>query len=137
MTPTKNPNENTVVDWTAVLSQFDGRQDFVTKLAGIALQAHADLPEKITQAISEHNLRNLGQLAHNVKGLCANFRATTVLAHALATEKSAKDGNAALALPHAEKLIPLVRTMIDDIADWRHSHAGDNPQTQPKPLGQR
>lgn len=132
-----NPNDNAVVDWAAVLSQFDGRQEFVTKLAGIALKAYADLPEKITQAIGEHNLPNLGQLAHNVKGICANFRAPTVLAQALATETSAKDGNIALALPHAKKLVPLAHALIDNIADWRHSHAGDTPQAKPESAGRR
>lgn len=131
MTYVMAPNEDAVVDWTAVLSQFDGRQEFVTKLAGIALKAYADLPEKITQAIGEHNLPNLGQLAHNVKGICANFRAPTVLAQALATETSAKDGHAALALPCAKKLVPLVYALIDDIADWRQAHAGDSPRSSP------
>lgn len=132
-----NRNKNAVVDWTAVLSQYDGRQEFVSKLAGIALQAYADLPEKIAQAISAQHLRNLGQLAHNVKGLCANFRAPTVLAQALATERSAKEGNAVLALPHAEKLLPLACALIDDIADWRHSHAGDSPQAKSASAGRR
>jgi len=123
MTLAMNPDENAVVDWPEVLSQFDGRREFVCKLAGIALRAYANLPEKIAQAIIEHDLQNLGFLAHSVKGICANFHAPKVLALARETEKSAKDGNAALALPHAEKLVSLVRALIENIADWRQGNA--------------
>lgn len=126
-----DPNAMTVVDWTAVLSQFGGRQEFVARLAGIAEKAFADLPEKIAQAIVERDLQNLGFLAHSVKGVCSNFHAPEVLALALETERSAKHRNAELALPCAEKLVPLVRTMIDDIAVWRQSHAGDSQRVSP------
>jgi HPt (histidine-containing phosphotransfer) domain-containing protein len=118
-----NPDGHDVVEWAAVLTQFGGRQEFVAKLTGIALQAYADLPEKIAQSIIERDLRNLGFLAHSVKGICANFHAPKVLALAMETEKSAKDGNAAQALTRGEELVPLLRAMIDSIAAWRKSSA--------------
>jgi HPt (histidine-containing phosphotransfer) domain-containing protein len=119
-----NHDGNDVVDWTAVLSQFDGRQEFVAKLTEIALQAYADLPEKIAQSIIDRDLRNLGFLAHSVKGICANFKAPKVLALALETEQSAKDGNAGQALTRGEELVPLLRAMFDNIAAWRQANAG-------------
>lgn len=137
MTHAMDPKDNPVVDWTSVLSQFDGRQEFVTKLAGIALQAYADLPEKIVQAVVERDLQNLGLLAHNVKGICANFHAPKVLALARETETNAKDDNAALALPRAESLVPLVRTLIDNIAEWRQGHVCDNPRAKPESARRR
>jgi|GEM_PF-6334868 len=119
-----NHDGNDVVDWTAVLSQFGGRQEFVAKLTGIALQAFADLPEKIAQSIVERDLRNLGFQAHSVKGICANFNAPQVLALALATEQSAKDGNAEQALTRGEELVPLLRAMLENISAWRHANTG-------------
>ncbi|MEW6514916.1 MAG: Hpt domain-containing protein [Pseudomonadota bacterium] len=124
MSQAPNHDANDVVDWTAVLSQFGGRQEFVAKLSVVALQAFTDLPEKIAQSIVKRDLRDLGFLAHSVKGICANFNAPQVLALALATEQSAKDGKAEQALTRGEELVPLLRAMIDNIAAWRQANAG-------------
>lgn len=124
MRPDALADQQGIVAWDAVLSQFNGRQEFVVKLTGIAMQAYADLPEKLARTVSEHDLQGLGFLAHRIKGICANLHAPRVLALALETEKHARDGNAARALPLGEELATLVRAMIDDIAAWQKANPG-------------
>ena len=120
--PSANREDSAPVDWAAVLAQFDGRREFVGKLADIAVRAHSGLPEKIARAVLERDLPALGFLAHGVKGLCASFHAPGVLALASETEGSVRDGDAATAFARAGLLVARLQDMIENIALWRQGN---------------
>jgi HPt (histidine-containing phosphotransfer) domain-containing protein len=83
------------VDWDGLEARFNGKRDFVDKLARTALASQAETPAKLRAAAASGDGKALAFLAHSLKGLGGNLMAEEVRALALDAENAAKGGEAA------------------------------------------
>jgi PAS domain S-box-containing protein len=63
------------IDWSALLARFNGRQEFVQKLATSVLEHHAETPAKLRAAAQQHDRQALSFMAHSLKGVSGNMEA--------------------------------------------------------------
>lgn len=111
------------IDWPALLARYQGRQDFVAKLAATVRDSHADTPGRLRTASEQGDLATIAFVAHNLKGVGGNLMARRIQALASATEAAARNGEAnANAL--AEELLSAVQTMLDELA--KHDQTKDH-----------
>jgi PAS domain S-box-containing protein len=80
------------IDWQALLARFEGRRDFVAKLAASVLAHHADTAARLRQAADRGDRETVAFLAHGLKGVAGNFEARRLAALAKRTEAAVKDG---------------------------------------------
>lgn len=78
------------IDWPALLARYNGRQNFVAKLAATALASHRDTPNTLRQAAQAKDLPALAFAAHALKGLSGNLMARGVEALARQVEAAAR-----------------------------------------------
>jgi PAS domain S-box-containing protein len=78
------------IDWAALLARYNGRQEFVNKLAATALAGHRETPTRLRAAAEAGNLADIAFLAHALKGLSGNLLARGVEALARKTEAAAR-----------------------------------------------
>jgi two-component system, sensor histidine kinase and response regulator len=89
--PDEKPDTETLLDLDRAMARFShDRQFFLTLLSDFV----SSLPHKLDEmktALDDKNLENLSQLAHNLKGVAANFSAMQLshLAHLLDEESKA------------------------------------------------
>ncbi|MFZ4622801.1 MAG: PAS domain S-box protein, partial [Rhodoferax sp.] len=57
------------IDWPALLLRYDGRHDFVRKLANSLRLHHADTPGRLRAAQGSGDRKALAVMAHNLKGV--------------------------------------------------------------------
>ncbi|MBI5790137.1 MAG: response regulator [Rhodocyclales bacterium] len=79
-----------LVDWDAMLAQYQGRQAFVTKLIGIALASQAASPARLREAGVQRDFDTIVFTAHSIKGMSANFSAGRLRDFAADVEAAAR-----------------------------------------------
>ena len=80
------------IDWSALLARYNGRQDFVAKLAATALASHRETPETLRRAAQANDLPGLAFTAHALKSLSGNLMARGVEALARQVDAAARAG---------------------------------------------
>lgn len=114
------PDDEPGVDWVALLAKYNGRQDFVAKLANIALASHGDTPRRLREIAKSGNLADLAFIAHALKGLAGNLLARGLEAVARRTESAARAEESQarpLGLRLADELQALLDTLHARVAE--------------------
>jgi CheY-like chemotaxis protein/HPt (histidine-containing phosphotransfer) domain-containing protein len=106
------PDDEPGVDWVALLAKYNGRQDFVAKLATTALASHGDTPRRLRDIAESGNLSDLAFLAHALKGLAGNLLARRLEAMARQTESAAR-AEEPRARPLGLRLADELQTLLD------------------------
>ena len=108
------------VDWSALLARYNGRQDFVAKLAVTALSSHRETPARLRQAAQAGDMPGLTFAAHALKGLSGNLMARGVEALARQLEAAARAGEtqaAELALELAAEVDVLLNALTARVGE--------------------
>ncbi len=79
-----------VIDWTALAERFNGRQDFIGKLLATVRQSQGETPDRLRAAVRQGDYSTIAFLAHAVKGVGGNIKATNVHELAGRTEAAAR-----------------------------------------------
>jgi HPt (histidine-containing phosphotransfer) domain-containing protein len=87
-------NATALIDWSALLARYGGRQAFVAKLANTALQSQAETPAKLRAAVEQSDLETIAFVAHAIKGMAGNLMAAALREQAAETESAARAGDA-------------------------------------------
>lgn len=114
------PNPAGLVDWPALMAQYGGRGDFVTKLATIAVTGQRDVPAKLRNAVTQGDWDGLAFVAHSLKAIGGNLKAHGVKELAARTEGAAKAREpqaAALAAELAELFDALLAELSQRLSD--------------------
>lgn len=116
--------EGQEIDWPALLARYQGRQDFVARLAATVLDSHAGTPDRLRTASDQGDLATIAFVAHNLKGVGGNLMAKRIQSLASVTEVAARKGEANAATL-AEELLVAVQAMLDELAkyDQARDHA--------------
>lgn len=107
--PDGNAQEVPIIDWDKLEARFNGKRDFVNKLAKTALSSQQETPAKLRAAGNDYKV--LTFLAHSLKGMGGNLLADELHALAARVEVAANrqdEGALALVEPLAvetEKLL--------------------------------
>jgi PAS domain S-box-containing protein len=102
--------DNTI-DWLQLLTHYNGRQAFVSKLATTALNSHRDTPTHLRATAELHDLESLAFTAHALKGLGGNLMARSVQTLAKETEIAARAGQS-IAPALANELADALDTLL-------------------------
>lgn len=105
-----------LVDWTALLAQFKGREASVLRIAGTALQSQAEVPGKLRALAADRDYSELSMAAHSIKGMGGNLMATQVYDLAKRTDDAAREANPeSLAL--AGQLARLMEALLEELGE--------------------
>ncbi len=116
-----------LVDYPALLARFNGRHAFVAKLIASMYEQHAASPTKLREAAAAHDCTAIAFVAHGLKGVSGNLKATVVFDLAKATEMAAREARPdAAAL--ANQLATLVEAMLAELAETEKP-AAQSPTT--------
>jgi CheY-like chemotaxis protein len=105
-----------LVDWQALIEQYDGREDFVTQLATMAVSGQRDVPAKVRAAAEHGDWDGLKFVAHSLKAIGGNLKAHGVRELAAQTEKAAREKEPQAAALAAE-LARQVEAMLAELAE--------------------
>ena len=83
-------SEHTLIDWSGLERQFNGKLAFITRLAGIMLRSNLDTPAKLRAAAAAGDYEQMKFIAHGLKGTAGNMHAYTLQAQAEKVELSAR-----------------------------------------------
>ena len=78
------------IDWTALEAHFKGRREFVDKLVSTVLKTHETTPQKLRTAGQDGDLEAMGFMAHSLKGMAGNMKASALQAMAREAESAAR-----------------------------------------------
>jgi PAS domain S-box-containing protein len=105
-----------LVDWQALIEQYGGREDFVNKLATMAVNGQRDVPAKLRTAAEQGDWDGLVFVAHSLKAIGGNLKAHGVSELAARTERAAREKESqATAL--AAELASRVEAMLAELAE--------------------
>lgn len=122
-----------MVDHAALLTRFNGRRDFIAKLAASARKQHGGASARLRDVARAGDLATLAFIAHGLKGLGGNLDAGPLREAAMALEQAARAGSdesPALVAPLAEALDATLKELAgyeNDFAENRHQGEGENP----------
>jgi PAS domain S-box-containing protein len=102
------------VDWAQLEARFNGKRDFVVRLARTALASHAEAPARLRAAVASGDAMTLAFLAHSLKGLGGNLMAEELRAQAAETEMAVKRGDPAQA-ELAERLATAAEHLLAEL----------------------
>ena len=102
------------VDMEALLKRFRGRDEFVKRLLGTAIEANGDISARLGEAVRREDLEAIRQLAHSIKGMSGNLCAEAVQQAAADVERKASGGDSA-ALDGAGRLAGQVEGLVSSI----------------------
>ena len=105
-----------IIDWVKLEARFNGKRDFVDKLARTALTSQAEGPAKLRAAAASGNFQELVFVAHALKGMGGNLMAETLRELAARTEMAARAGEGS-ALDLAEELAVAVERLLAALAE--------------------
>lgn len=105
-----------VIDWPAIEANFNGKVDFVTRLAASLLQSHHQTPNRLRLAAERGDLAELAFIAHSIKGVAGNLMAHGVYAIAKETDQTAREGRSDAAGVLASALAEEVEKLLDAAA---------------------
>jgi CheY-like chemotaxis protein/HPt (histidine-containing phosphotransfer) domain-containing protein len=104
-----------VIDWVALLERFTGRQDFIDKLVVTTLTNIGDKAAAIRAAVELQDHEKLVFLAHSLKGVGGNMKASQIHDLGARTEAAARDGEPD-AFELAEQLAHAVDALVAALA---------------------
>ena len=67
-----------VIDWPALRARYPGREAFIERLLGVALENHADDAQQLRDLLARGEDGEVGALAHRLKGMAGNLCASEV-----------------------------------------------------------
>ncbi len=83
-------SDGEMMDMAALLKRFRGREDFVRRLLGTALQANEGVSARIAEVVERRDFDALQQLAHSIRGMSGNLCAAGVQRCAAEVERMAR-----------------------------------------------
>ncbi len=113
--PEIRPTED-FIDFAALLTQFQNRQDFVDKLLRSALDSHGDTPAKLRAAAQAADLAALAFTAHSFATVAGTLHAVALHTYTKQVEKKARDGNAE-AITQAAALAGMIERFLATIRE--------------------
>ncbi len=78
------------IDWPALEAHFKGRREFVDRLVSTVLKTHETTPQKLRTAGQDGDLEAMGFIAHSLKGMAGNMKASALQAMAREAESAAR-----------------------------------------------
>ncbi|MFO1419174.1 MAG: Hpt domain-containing protein [Methylotetracoccus sp.] len=78
------------IDWMALEQRYQGRAEFIGKLAEIAIRTTATKPEALRMASERRDFASITMLAHDLKSMGGNLSAPVLEAVARDTENLAR-----------------------------------------------
>jgi PAS domain S-box-containing protein len=108
------PGKSELIDRTALLNRYEGRQAFIDKIFASVLATHRELPAKLRAAIDAKDREILRFEAHKLKSLGGNLEAKELQAQAIATEAALRDSRSDTD-EIAGKLVDLLSKLLDEI----------------------
>jgi two-component system sensor histidine kinase/response regulator len=115
------PNPAGLVDWPALMAQYGGREEFVAKLATMAVTGQRDVPARLRSAADARaTWDGLAFAAHSLKAIGGNLKAHGVKELAARTESAAKAREpqaAALAAELADLFDALLAELSQRLSD--------------------
>jgi HPt (histidine-containing phosphotransfer) domain-containing protein len=100
-----------IIDWAKLEARFNGKRDFVDRLANTVLASQAETPARLRAAAAAGDGKALAFVAHGLKGVGGNLMAGEVHILAAETEVAAKQGEAAMS-ELAERLALAVEHLL-------------------------
>lgn len=89
------------IDWTALEQRYQGRTEFIGKLAEIAIRTTATKPDALRMAAERRDFELIAMLAHDLKSMGGNLSAPVLESVARETETLARQQlDAAFARAH-------------------------------------
>lgn len=82
--------ELSVINWSGLERQFNGKLAFITRIAGIMLSSNAETPAKLRAAAAAKDFQQMTFIAHGLKGSAGNLHAYTLKSQAEKVELSAR-----------------------------------------------
>ncbi len=110
-----------LVDWPALMAQYGGREEFVAKLATMAVTGQRDVPARLRSAAEKGDWDGLAFAAHSLKAIGGNLKANGVSELAARTEKAAK-GRDAQAAALAGELAERVDVLLAELSRHLSAH---------------
>jgi len=112
------------VDWAALSHHYQGRMEFIGRLAASVRETHAATAAGVRAAGRSGDAKALAALAHKVKGTAGNLFAAGLVQQAAEVERQARAeaGPAVELAAAAEALADAVEVMLADVA--AHGEAG-------------
>ena len=106
------------VDWDALSHHYQGREDFVVRLAATVRDTHAGTAAALGEAGRVGDAAALATLAHKVKGTAGNLHAESLCRRAMEVERLARSGAvpAADLAAAADGLAEMVAAMVAEVA---------------------
>lgn len=109
-------NPTALVDWHALLARFcSGREDFVAKIATMAVTGQRDVPARLRAMAEQGDWDGLAFVAHSLKAIGGNLKAQAVRELAARTESAAK-GKEPLAAELAAELADLFDALLAELS---------------------
>ena len=105
-----------VFDRRAALARLDGDEELFAMLVNIFQQDCSRLLDDLHGALKRNDAAAARRSAHSLKGLAANFEATSAVDAALAVERHATDGDLAAAASGFEQLQAHMRLLRDALS---------------------
>jgi CheY-like chemotaxis protein/nitrogen-specific signal transduction histidine kinase len=102
------------IDWAKLRQRYVGKDDFLARLIGLALESYSPLPGRLRAWSAGERLAEIGPLAHGLKGSLGNLMAADAAELAGRTQRAA-DSGAADTIPLANELADAVDRIISDL----------------------
>jgi CheY-like chemotaxis protein len=109
------------IDWPTLLARFNGRREFVEKLAASVRQHHTETPAKLRAAARQGDREALTFMAHSLKGISGNLEAHRLHELAKAFEATMRAGEDLA----AESVDTLAEALEAVLAELKHPDGHD------------
>ncbi len=103
------------IDWPALLVRYNGRVEFVAKLATSIREHHTDTPSKLREAMRQGDREQLIFMAHNLKGVSGNLEARRLYELAKAIEIAMRAGGE-IAAERVEAMAVELENLLTELA---------------------
>jgi CheY-like chemotaxis protein len=115
--PAQAPVPSKMLDWEQLGRRYADRPDFIPKLLGITLKAHAEAPALIRAAAASGDMEQLAIIAHTAKGTGGNVLAQALQVQAQVTETAVR-AESPDAIAHAEQLATTFDAVLAEIREY-------------------
>lgn len=126
--PTADQDTSTrLIDWSAVLQRFEGRQAFVDRLIESALDGtqHSNV-EKLRLAAQEQDYATIKFVAHSIKGFAGVFQVTVLLELAQTIEQAMKNQDAN-GFEKVNALADYLLGVLQELQQYKDLNSHDEP----------
>jgi len=112
----KKMDHDEPIDWAALLVSIDGDIDAVREFAGVFADLGTDALPLLMEAIDCGDFKNVARRAHEIKGACANLKATAAAKCAERLEGAAANSQSLEIKSLGDDLAREIRTAIEFLA---------------------